>query len=97
MKDSEIKKPKSGSYDHSDATAGDREALWKELQAIGVTKPKTLKQHIMTKLDGVTEDGLPKEDRTSGARGVQGVRFVASANGAGGEGDNTSIDGSIYL
>ena len=79
MKDCEIKKPKEGSYDRDDdATAGDRGLMWEELKAIGVTKPKTLKQHIMTKLDGVIKDGLPKEDRKSVGRGMLGVRFVTS-------------------
>jgi len=82
MKDCEIKKPKEGSYDRDDATAGDRGLMWEELKAIGVTKPKTLKQHVMTQLVGVTEDGLSKEDRKCvggcTTRGMLGVRFVTS-------------------
>jgi hypothetical protein len=72
---SQIAKASKGS-NSGKAHSQDLEDMWSELEGAGVKSATKLRSEIISKLEGVTVDGLPKEGRSAVTRFLAGVRFV---------------------
>ena len=65
----------------SDPDDMDRQAMWTELRTIGIKTKVKLRSEILSKLDGVTVEGLPVDARhpKTKSKGLKGVRFMNMA------------------
>ena len=76
---SDIKDPRGRSCKSTtDEHIQDLDTMWSELEEVGVKSFIKLRSEIVSKLEGVTVAGLPKESRRATHRCLKGVQFVSS-------------------